>query len=172
MAQRKGSPGPEYGTAHVMDCTFRKKLRLEGYDYSSVGAYFVTVCTAERKPILCRVGADDHIGPNIQLTEIGKIVDKYTRTIPGVDYYVIMPNHVHLIIFIPQDGTVWSPSPTRIDTRIRTWKTLITKELGYSLWQRSYYDHIIRNEQDYIEKAQYILNNPARWCEDQYYSEH
>ena len=161
----------------------RKKLRLEGYDYNTAGAYFVTVCTADRKPLLCtipRVGADDHIGPNIQLTEIGNVVDKYTRTISGIDQYVIMPNHVHMIIFIPQEGTVWSPSPTReegtawspqgsIQTRIRTWKTLISKELGKSIWQRSFYDHVIRNERDYVEKTQYILNNPAKWCEDQYY---
>ena len=179
----------------------RKKLRLEGYGYNTAGAYFVTVCTADRKPLLCtipRVGADDHIGPNdpsyhvgaddyigpnTQLTEIGTVVDKYTRTIPGIDRYVIMPNHVHMIILISQEGTVWSPSPTceegtvcspsymrtNLQTRIRTWKTLISKELGRSVWQRSYYDHVIRNERDYVEKAQYILNNPAKWCEDQYY---
>ena len=152
-----------------MDFSPRRKLRLGGYDYSTAGAYFITVCTADRKPILCRVGADDHIGPCMRLTEIGEVVDKYTRMIPGVDHYVIMPNHVHMIIFVSREGTVWSPSPTGIETRIRTWKTLISKEIGQSVWQRSYYDHIIRNEQDYIEKAQYILNNPAKWCEDQYY---
>ena len=152
----------------------RKKLRLEGYDYNTAGAYFVTVCTADRKPLLCtipRVGADDHIGPSVQLTEIGAVVDKYIRMIPGIDQYVIMPNHVHMIIFIPQEGTVKTPSLPQgnIQTRIRTWKTLISKEVGRAVWQRSYYDHVIRNERDYVEKAQYILNNPAKWCEDQYY---
>ena len=176
----------------------RKKLRLENYDYGTAGAYFITVCTADRKPILCtippiganvgpitapyRVGADDHIGPTtkpyhlgtdvgptMRLTDLGVVVEKYTRMIPGIDCYVIMPNHIHMIIMIPEEGPTSAPTGGIIQNRIRTWKTLIAKETGKSVWQRSYYDHIIRNDQDYLEKAQYILNNPAKWCEDKYY---
>ena len=154
----------------------RKQNRLADYDYSQPGAYFLTICVKDRSCILGSiVGADDHIGPYTKLSNIGKIVEKYTRMIPGIDKYVIMPNHVHMILRIsakdPQEGPMWSSAPTNtsIPRIMRTWKTLITKEVGDSIWQRSYYDHIIRDEQDYIVRAQYIANNPARWCVDRYY---
>ena len=160
-----------------MPSTERKKNRLAGYDYSQPGAYFITVCVKDHRCLLSNVvGADDHIGPYVALTEIGKIVEKYTRSIPGVAEYVIMPNHVHMILRISgkdaAQGPMWSSAPTgkRIENLVRSWKTLISKELGQHVWQRSYYDHIIRDEQDYVIRAQYIINNPAKWHEDKYYS--
>jgi len=121
--------------------------------------------------------ADDHIGPHTKLTRIGHIVEKYTKSIPGIDHYVIMPNHVHMILRIsaknPIDGPMWASAPTdaKIPTLVKTWKTLITKELGEGIWQRSYYDHIIRNEQEYVKIAEYIMGNPGKWSEDRYYSQ-
>lgn len=154
----------------------RKKHRLDKELYSQAGAYFITVCVNERKPILSTiVGADDLIGPQIQLSKIGMVVEKYTRLIPGVGAYVIMPNHIHMMLHISVEdgacGPMWSSAPTsaNVQSLVRTWKTLITKELGESIWQRSYYDHIIRSEQDYIQICEYIHNNPAKWCEDRYY---
>ena len=154
----------------------RKKNRLEDYDYNQPGAYFITVCVKDRKPILSAiVGADDHIGPQVQLTQIGQVVERYTRSVPGVGHYVIMPNHVHMILHIsaktPGDGPMWSSAPTdvNISTVMRTWKTLITKELGQSIFQRSYYDHVIRDEQSYVEIAEYIMGNPGKWAEDKYF---
>ena len=148
----------------------RKQLRLTGYDYSLPGAYFVTVCTKDRARILGTiVGADDHIGPYTKLTEIGKVVDAYTRTVPGIDRYVIMPDHVHMILRISAesilDGPMWPSAPAKasIDARIRSWKTLIAKQLKQSIWQRSYFDHVIRCEQDYLEIVKYIDENPAKW---------
>ncbi|MBR5569884.1 MAG: transposase [Oscillospiraceae bacterium] len=159
-----------------MDYKSRKKLRLDGYDYNSGGAYFVTVCTQNREPILGTiVGADDHIGPQINLTPIGAVVAKYTRTIPGIDSYVIMPNHVHMIIKIsakdPVEGPMWSSAPTNTSlvNLVRSWKTIISKELGETIWQRSYYDHVVRDEHDYLKIMNYMQNNPAKWCEDKYY---
>lgn len=77
----------------------RKRLRLVGYDYSKNGAYFITICIKDRKCILSHVvGTDDHIGPKLHLTGLGKIVEKYIDQIEGIDNFVIMPNHVHLII--------------------------------------------------------------------------
>ena len=114
------------------------------------------------------VGADDHIGPHTQLSKIGKVVEHYTKSIPGIDRYVIMPDHVHMIILVSAEdllqGPMWSSVPTKrsISTTIRTWKTLITKELGSSIWQRFYYEHVIRNEQDYWEIVRYIQENPAK----------
>ena len=154
----------------------RKKHRLDKELYSQPGAYFITVCVDDRKPILSAVvGADDHIGPHVRLSKIGAVVEKYTQLIPGVGAYVIMPNHVHMMLHISArddvSGPMWSSAPTsaNVQSLVRTWKTLITKELGESIWQRGYYDHIIRTEQDYIQVLEYISNNPAKWCEDRYY---
>ena len=121
------------------------------------------------------VGADAHIGPSVVLSDTGKIVEKYTRSIPGIAEYTIMPNHVHMILRISArevtQGPMWASAPTdtNIEKLMRSWKILITKELGQSIWQRSYYDHIIRDEQDYVTRAQYIMNNPAKWHEDKYF---
>ena len=93
----------------------RKPTRLKNFDYSSAGAYFVTICIKDRKRILSDiikpvgVGAfDDPLTPQIQLTEIGKITEKYllsSENIPGVkiDRYVVMPDHIHVIIFLYPD---------------------------------------------------------------------
>ena len=136
----------------------------------------MTVCTRDKKCILGSVvGADDHIGPYMDLSPVGKVVDKYLRSIPGVDYFVVMPNHVHMILHISStnvlQGPMWSSAPTKanISSLVRTWKTLVTKEVGYSIWQRSFYDHVIRNEREYIKIAQYIEENPAKWVDDTYY---
>ncbi|MBQ3083928.1 MAG: transposase [Clostridia bacterium] len=81
----------------------------------------------------------------------------------------MMPNHIHLIVVI-RSGTMWASSPTQsVSQLIRSFKTLVTKELGEQIWQRSYYDHIIRDEADYLRIAEYIQNNPARWREDRFY---
>ncbi|MGM9602403.1 MAG: transposase [Faecousia sp.] len=161
-----------------MEQVRRKRNRLVGYDYSQPGAYFITVCTADRKCLLGSiVGADAHIGPNLKLSHIGAIVQKYTDSIPGIDRYVIMPNHVHMILRIsaknPMEGPMWASAPTQmnVEKAIRSWKTLISKAVGFPIWQRSYYDHIIRNEQEYIEIARYIEGNPGKWCEDHYFAE-
>ncbi len=87
--------------------------------------------------------------------------------------YVIMPNHIHLIIWINNDGRSRAPAPTRgnstIPRYISALKRFCNKEYGENIWQRSYYDHIIRDEADYIEKRNYISTNPAQWSEDEYY---
>ena len=154
----------------------RKQHRLDRNLYSQPGAYFITVCVKDRSPILSTVvGTDDHIGPQVRLSKIGAVVEKYTKTIPGIGQYVIMPNHVHMILHIPTKevgcGPMWSSAPTDADVLnlVRTWKTLITKELGQSIWQRSCYDHVIRNEQEYCEIAEYIIGNPGKWVEDTYF---
>lgn len=141
-----------------MELPKRKNLRLEKYDYSSIGAYFITICIKGRKKILSSVGDDAHIIPK----EYGKIVEKYIKNNKEVEKYVIMPDHIHLIIRI-ENGTMWASSPTKcISSIIRSIKTLTTKEIGHSIFQRSYYDHIIRNKEDYKEIWEYIENNPQK----------
>ncbi|MDE6111716.1 MAG: hypothetical protein K2F65_07355, partial [Eubacterium sp.] len=79
----------------------------------------------------------------------------------------IMPNHIHMIITI--NGTMWASSPT-VSSLIKSFKILVTKEIGKAIFQRSFYDHIIRNESDYNEVWQYIDRNPQKWKEDKFYS--
>ncbi len=147
----------------------RKPIRLRNYDYSSPGAYFLTICAKGRKQILSKitVGDDAHIVQTNQLTNIGLICDKYINNINNVyenvllDKYIIMPNHIHLIISIY--GTMRASSPTKnIEDIIRSSKIMVTKEIGESIWQRSYNDHIIRGEKDYQKIWKYIDTNVLR----------
>lgn len=92
----------------------------------------------------------------------------------SVDHYVVMPNHVHLILVITAghigtDGrTVCAPTVSRV---VRGWKAAVTKQIGVSIWQKSFHDHIIRNETDYLRIWNYIDTNPAKWREDCYYND-
>ena len=145
-----------------MDLPQRKPNRIPNYDYSENGAYFVTICTQDRKPVLSAIVGDDaHIVPK----PYGQIVEKYIRNAPEIEKYVIMPDHIHMIIRL-DSGTMWASSPTksnRIASIVRSIKTLTTKEIGKPIFQRSYYDHVIRNQQDYDETWEYIENNPQKW---------
>ncbi len=160
-----------------MDLPKRKPTRLKGYDYSTPGAYFITICTKDRKELLSKIVGDDaHIGPKNQLSQYGLVCNKYINNINNkyenvtVDKYVIMPNHIHLIIFLR--GTMKASSPTKnIETIIRSFKTMVTKEIGYSIWQRSYHDHIIRGEKDYHKIWEYIDTNPLKWELDCFYND-
>ncbi|MBO5837322.1 MAG: transposase [Oscillospiraceae bacterium] len=150
-----------------MELPQRKRLRLQDFDYSQNGAYFITVCTRDRKKILSDIVGDDaHIVPK----PCGKVVEKYICNVPEITKYVIMPNHIHMLIEIGS-GTMWASSPTsgKVASIVRSIKTLTTKEIGASVFQRSYYDHIIRNEQDYLEIWRYIDENPVKWQLDEFY---
>ena len=142
----------------------RKQNRIDGYDYSQNGAYFITICTRDRRKILSDIVGDDaHIVP----TPYGRIAEKYIRNVPEIEKYVIMPDHIHMIIQL-DNGPMWASAPTkpqqsRIASIVRSIKTLTTKEIGTAIFQRSYYDHVIRNQQDYNEIWEYIENNPRKW---------
>ena len=151
----------------------RKKNRLTNYDYSQNGAYFITICVNDRKPLLSSitVGADIIRPNNVRLTKIGEIVDFSIKTIPNhyegvfVDNYVIMPNHIHMIIHIENSGGRMISAPTIVAGM----KRYVSKQIGKSIWQKSFYDHIIRDEYDYQTKWQYIDENPEKWSEDELY---
>ena len=160
-----------------MELPKRKPTRLKGYDYSTSGAYFITICVKDRKQLLAKIVGDAvHIVPQKNLSQIGIICDKHINNINikyenvTVDKYVIMPNHIHLIIFL--HGTMRASSPTNnIETIIRSFKTMVTKEIGCSIWQRSYHDHIIRGEKDYQKIWEYIDTNPLKWESDCFYND-
>jgi len=178
----------------------RKNIRLPEYDYSSAGAYFVTICTDQKQRILSElptvgaddsvrpcelsdknasitelekiVGADDSVRPkiNVYLTAIGEVVDACIRHISeynvgvSVDKYVIMPNHVHILLRL---GGQSRPPLQKIVQAFKSVSTRKCWKLGVSkLWQRSFYDHVIRDESDYLRIWQYIDENPIRWSED------
>lgn len=160
-----------------MEMTERKPNRLSEYDYSTNGAYFITICTQNRKPILGHiVGGGALDAPNITLTEFGQIAHKYilsSNRITGicVDKFVIMPDHIHLIVRINQiasQGMSKAPSPTNaaIPHFVSTFKRFCHRDIGAVIFQRSYYDHVIRNQRDYDEIWQYIENNPRKWLLD------
>ena len=167
----------------------RKRLRLKNFDYSTPGVYFITICTHNRKCTLSRaVGAiHESPEPEIELTDYGKIIDETIRNIPErykatVDRYVIMPNHIHLIIIITDDEELRAirESPLR-------GRSVISKVIGYVkmnaskeihgkyddavIWQRGFHDHIIRDRRDYEKIAKYIYENPIRWQYDCFFAE-
>ena len=148
----------------------RKHLRLPGYDYSRNGAYFITICTAGRKPLLSRVVPGDGatVPATIALTNIGQIAERHALRIPGLQNYVIMPNHIHLLLLLDDAS---NPDRRDISSLIRSFKTLVTKSVGKPLWQTSFHDHIIRDEQDYLNCWNYIDLNPDKWALDRYYEE-
>ncbi len=157
----------------------RKLTRLKGYDYSADGHYFITICTAEKQKIFGTIVGQGLAPAEIKLSALGKIADQQLKDIPKrftnitVDKYVIMPNHIHAIIRIEKAAGA-SPCPTLSDV-VCAYKSLTTKNckkyFNESIWQKSFYDHIIRDERDYLRIAEYIENNPAKWMEDKYYDE-
>lgn len=168
----------------------RKHPRLKNYDYSTVGFYFVTVCTQGKKPILGRIECknslqsqptvgrlalkppqSDLIMPEdvfLALSPIGAITEHYIRQINAVyktvkvDCYVVMPDHIHLLLqMLPDNGGLRASRPT-VQTVVRSLKRLISTQAGCSIWQKSFYEHIIRSEDDLRETRAYIINNPAK----------
>jgi putative transposase len=171
----------------------RRSIRLNGYDYTQAGAYFITVCTYERRCLFGEI-INGEMFPN----EIGKIVEQTwleTSQVRGaveLDDFVVMPNHFHAIILLQEGdqgvadrkGRAADPGDGirrgSLGAILAQFKSLVTKRVGASrwlariasppnfpFWQRNYYDHIIRNEGDLNRIREYIAFNPQRWSEDQ-----
>ena len=163
----------------------RKPNRLNNYDYSANGAYFITICVAERKNLLSDIEGNI-VGaiinrPKLTLKEIGIIAEEYIKEIPmhyryvNVDNYVIMPNHIHILLQINRKFEERAidnrPYNTDVSTIIKEFKSAVTKKAGQSIWQKSFHDHIIRNENDYEMIWEYIETNPEKWTDDCFYTE-
>ena len=154
----------------------RKKNRWENYDYSSCGGYFITVCTSDWHNYLGKVvGAisdrplksndfENAFGdkgtfeePRIELSEYGKIVEQTILQIPliypalSVDCYTIMPNHIHMLLIVHCDECGRSLIAPTVSRVIRHMKSHVSKQISVSIWQKSFHDHVIRNQQDYEE---------------------
>jgi len=174
----------------------RKQIRLPDYDYSRNGYYFVTVCSKNRANIFAEyktsVGAglasarrNDNVDDNaFALSPIGKIIEQQWLAIPNhygdveLDAYVIMPNHIHGIIVIHQTlkRADARPAPTVSDiicsfksrSSVGYTRYVNRNDLDFSgkIWQRSFYDHVIRNERSLNAIREYILDNPVNWEQD------
>ena len=144
-----------------MNLPQRKPNRLPNFEYNTPGAYFITICTQNRKCLLCQiVGGGALDAPHANLSKMGQIVQRYIlsgNNIQGltVDKFVIMPNHIHLILLvegIASHGPSWAPAPTNaaIPHFVSTLKRFCNRDIGENIFQRSYHDHIIRNREEVI----------------------
>lgn len=162
----------------------RKRNRLDGYDYGRAGYYFITICANQRVEFFWESAAAPCVGADIirpcspVLSQYGHFVEQAIQGIPQhyagvvVDKYVIMPNHVHTILSLPwSNGRIISAPTKEISTIVGQMKRIVSKQAGFPIWQKSYHDHIIRNEADYRRIWEYIDTNPAKWREDCYYEE-
>jgi REP element-mobilizing transposase RayT len=164
----------------------RQSIRLNEYNYANPNWYYVTICTKDKKCVFGKVR-----NGKLVLNKFGILAkDEWIRTKEirqniDLDYYIIMPNHIHGIIIIESRGVMHyattnefkSPSQT-LGSIIRGFKSTVTKRInrmrsthGNPIWQRNYYDHIIRNEQDLFRIRKYIQLNPLKWEIDEHFRE-
>jgi len=169
----------------------RRSIRLPGYDYARSGAYFVTICIAGRECLLGEV-----VGNEMHLKAMGEIVWDTWQALPhhyanvGLDSCVVMPNHVHAVITLANPeadcatsgsvGAGLKPAPTDVPAKrhglseiVRALKTFSARQInemrntpGAPVWQRNYYEHVIRGEEEWNRIREYIHTNPARWALD------
>ncbi len=170
------------GTIILNNLGNRKSIRMENYDYSQFGGYFVTICTHEKKCIFGSI-----LGEKMHSNEYGSIVSEVWNSIPNhfdnveLDQFVVMPNHVHGIIFINKSietrhamplRKFGKPIPSSLSTIVGSFKSAVSKSMhvhGYNdrkIWHRNYYEHIIRHEKELNEIRKYISNNPMQWAMD------
>jgi REP element-mobilizing transposase RayT len=161
-----------------MNKKFYSSTRLKGYDYSSPGAYFITICTHQRSHIFGKI-----VGGEMELNIHGFVaLDQFLHLHYYYEHirvgtFVIMPNHVHAIIWIVEPGSYQNPGTSGksrdrqpLTEIVRGYKTFSAKDInefrqkkGVPVWQRGFYDHIIRNEHSLMRIRSYINNNPLTW---------
>ena len=166
----------------------RRSIRLPGFDYSRIGQYFVTICAFEKRNLFGSI-ADEHVN----LNSIGDIAEFCWIEVPkhfsAVDLgeFIVMPNHVHAILTITNRArhavplrerrhaeTFSHPNPHSLATIIRSYKSQVSKQIRavlqspkFALWQRGFYEHVLRNSTDYANATRYVLQNPKRWAQKQ-----
>ena len=146
-----------------MDNFTRKSNRLKNYDYSNNGIYFITVCVKNMERLFGYVDMENNM---VILNDDGKRVDFYIQKIDEVDNYIIMPNHIHFIIRLDKDRK--NKSIQRI---ISGFKRAVSMDFGYSPWQKSFHDHIIKSDEEYANIWNYVENNANKWKDDCFYRE-
>ena len=162
----------------------RRSIRLRGYDYRQPGAYFITICTYDKSCVFGHI-----VEGQMQLNECGQVVQEQwistAKVRPNVELgdFVIMPNHLHAILIVgPAVGATRRVAPTNpprgpargsLGAIIGQFKSMTTKRVnlrrgtpGSILWQRNYYEHVIRNEKSLNAIREYICRNPLSWASD------
>lgn len=172
-----------------MDLLRRKPNRLKDYDYSRNGMYFVTVCTKDRLPMFWTMAPEQEEGPvgancvrppeGFCLSKEGWLaaaeIERWPEIYPNIRaaQYVIMPNHVHILLEIcaEDDGrTQFAPTgPVALSRIIQQFKGAVSKGAGHPLWQKGFYESVIRSEAHLLDVWQYIVENPRKWTDDEYY---
>lgn len=164
----------------------RKAQRLQGFDYSRAGMYFFTICVKEHRRILSVISysedsrRDSPCGcPKIHLTELGRICEETLPTLEekfdvAVVDYVIMPDHIHFILHLPQAERTTARVVPTVSSVVGAYKSLVSVQWLKvckqrqtrmdTLWERSFYDHVIRDDEDFYCKQRYLQENPLRWC--------
>lgn len=159
-----------------MDLPKRKRQRLEKYDYSTPGYYFITICTYHKQHLLSEIKTGDDSGECENcLTDLGRIVQETLDSLPErfpnvrIDKRVIMPNHLHAVIAL--DGSDFSKSLSDIVCAFKSLAVKRCRTAGFTqpLFQNSFHDHIIRSQQDYEKIWLYIHGNPQNWNKDCFY---
>lgn len=154
----------------------RKLMRMQDFDYSRTGSYFITICTKDRKNIFGAVGAD-----SISARMITRTFSETIKQFNGVEspIFVVMPNHFHAIINLTRTDMESVPTVSDIVQSFKRYSTVeyakmvkqgLLPPFDKQIWQRSFYDHIIRNRDDYNEVYKYIYENPKHWELDKLYS--
>ena len=151
----------------------KKTIRLQNYDYSLEGAYFITICSKKRKYIFGKI--DNY---EIEKSVIGSIVEaEICRTMElrnetQINEYVIMPNHIHMLIVLENMNRLGKSYS--VGNVVGGFKASVTSKMRerfggeIEIWQRGYYEHVVKNENDYNEAMEHIINNPLKWDEDSY----
>jgi REP element-mobilizing transposase RayT len=172
--------GKNVGANHHSPQRNRRSIRLQGYDYSQAGAYFVSICAHNRACLFGEIADGQMV-----LNDAGRVAEKCWYDIPihfphvALDSFVIMPNHIHGILVITETVGAKYFSPLQpgqrpcgtsktIGSIIRGFKIGVTKWMHghtnvHDVWQRNYYEHVIRNEDELDHVREYIINNPKKW---------
>ncbi|MDO8750717.1 MAG: transposase [Dehalococcoidia bacterium] len=164
----------------------RRSIRLPKYDYSLPGAYFITICTFQRLPLFGEIANGE-----MRLTPHGHAAQDCWRSLADhfsivtLDAFVVMPNHVHGVLLLtsvgaqhaaplPQQPSKPHVAPHSLGAFVRGFKSAVTREVnalrqfpGVPVWQRNYYEHIIRDDDELNRIRQYIIDNPSKWNEDE-----
>ncbi len=155
------------GRRGSMDHQKRKHPRLKTFNYASGGMFCITICTQGKQKILGEI-VDSELA-YVRLSPLGHIVQELIQRIPtayhGVIVHssVVMPNHAHILLQISEI------EPVSLFTVIRSLKTFTSKQWGKPVWQRSYFEHVVRDEQDAMRCWKYIEENPKKWTLDPYF---
>ena len=165
----------------------RKDIRLKDYDYSESGAYFITICTKNKEKLLwegeldiqnfdCKSAGAHRVRPQgLPLSKTGFLVEQKLNQWDGayenvyLSSYVVMPNHLHIIVVINPDESGRTRCAPTVSRMIKMFKETVTKQLGENIWQKLFHDHIIRDKRDYEEISKYIYENPLKWQFDEVY---